>query len=135
MELDEFFPRDPEQSEEFYRELERKLDEKYASLMPADRKVFLTEIAVVTGANLLQLKALSVYGALDWHQTLAKLQIAAGTARNYMALARFARKAPSLFERLKMLDRQELYRLARLGPEKAKEIYPEAAVEDAPLEG
>lgn len=129
MDESEFFPPQGSDAEEFFRDMARKLEERYESLDSAERRVFLTELAVLTGSNLLQIKALSVHGLVDWGATLERLGMSAATARRYMSLARFARRAPALFDRLKMLDRRELYRLARLGPEMTAELYPEASGE------
>jgi len=102
-----------------------RLEEAHAAAAtPAARREVVTMMAVVTGLQLIILRKCG-----DWPGPLRRIGISETTAWNYMRLAAFAGAAPVLFRNLVSLRMGELYRLARLGPAKAAELYPEAALQ------
>jgi hypothetical protein len=134
MDLYEFFQLGSVHPEDWREHARRRLDEAYDKLEGAERHAFINELRAALGVQFLALQAAGVVGEFDWESFRKRLKGPKRYLEDVLALGRFSRQAPRLFDHLKILEPNEVARLARLGPEVARELYPEAPVEEGPME-
>ncbi len=130
MDMHEFFGLEGLHPEDWAEAARSKLDTAFRALEGTARHVFANELFAVFGGELIQMKAAGVLGEFDWDDFRKRLKLPKRRQEDIMAVGRFARQAPRLFAHLKILDPVEMIRIARLGPEIARDLYPEAAIDE-----
>ncbi len=130
MDMHEFFGLRGVHPEDWADAARRKLNTAFRALEGTARHVFANELFAVFGDELILMKAGGVLGEFGWDDFRKRLRLPRRRLEDIMAVGRFARQAPRLFAHLKILDPVEMIRIARLGPEIARELYPEAAINE-----
>lgn len=109
--------------------LRRELAKRKTAFLEADRsdREQLCDRIAQKGRWVLEMR--SLHGKFAWDGVLAELHVSRRTATNYVALFLFSATNPVLYERFRVLGPTKLYRLARVAPERLKNMTLDTPVQ------